>query len=385
MRILHLSCVAPPQTGGTGQAAFEIVRRLGNRGEQAMLVAPVIRGKKSAEPDAPFVKRLPTLLRWGNAAVLKEIEPLLKETDVIHLHYPFYGTAERVAEYSLWHRKPLVMTFHMDSKAPPPLGIIFDLYRFFAQPAVLRACKKIFVSSFDYADASSVARFKREHPDRFVELPFGVDGKWFHPGADERTRFGIPADAKVIGFVGVMDHAHRFKGVDELLQAASNLDAHLLLVGEGDQRRIFEARAKELGIAERCHFLGRASHDDLAGAYRSMDVFAFPSTNAAEAFGLVAVEAQACGVPVIASNLPGVRTVVRDGETGILVPPKDVDALRAALAKVLGDQSLRSRLSAGALRHASERYNWDHHVDRLMETYQEVTYENSKFQIPNPK
>lgn len=373
MKILHLSCVAPPQTGGTGTVAFEIVRRLVIRGEEATLVSPVLRGGKG-ESDAPFVKRLPTLIRWGNAAAMKGLTPMMKETDVIHLHYPFYGTAEQVAQFCLLHPKPLVMTFHQDPTAPPPLGIVFGLYRVFAQPAILRACKKIFVSSYDYADASSVAGFKREHPDRFVELPFGVDHAWFHPGADERARFGIPAHARVVGFVGVMDYQHRFKGVDELLRAASRLDSniHLLLVGEGDQRRIYEARAKELGVADRCHFIGRASSDDLASAYRSMDVFAFPSTNAAEAFGLVAAEAMACGVPVVASFLPGVRTVVRDGAAGLLVPPGDVPALRDALASLLGDESRRRAFASAAREDASARFDWDRHVGRLVEEYQKL-------------
>jgi glycosyltransferase involved in cell wall biosynthesis len=374
MKILHLACVAPPETGGIGQTAFEIVRRLVNRGEQVTLIAPQLRGKRT-EPDGPFLKRLPTFIRWGNAAALSNLNPHLAEADVIHLHYPFYGTAEQVAEYCLWHKKPLVMTFHMDAKAPMPLGIIFDLYRVFAQPAILRACKKIIVSSFDYADTSSIAGFKREHPDRFAELPFGVDHAWFHPGADARTRFGFTPEMNVVGFVGVMDHAHRFKGILELLAAAKDLpaDVRLLLVGDGDQRRVYEAKAKELGITERCHFAGRLSHDELVEAYRSMDVFAFPSTSAAEAFGLVAAEAQACGVPVVASNLPGVRTVIRDGETGILVPPMDVNALRGALSKIVDDQGLRSRMSEAAHQFALARFNWDMHVNGLMDVYREVT------------
>jgi len=374
MRLLHLSCVAPPQLGGTGRVAFEIVKRLVAQGEDATLIAPQPKAAFT-EPDAPFVKRLPAFPRWGNAAALQGLQPYLAEADVIHLHYPFYGTAEQVAQYCLWHRKPLVMTFHMDAKSSGILGLTFALYRIFAQPAVLRACKKIFVSSFDYADASSVASFKAAHPDRFVELPLGVDHERFVPGEGDRARFGIPAEAKVVGFAGAMDHAHRFKGVLELLAAVRSLPAqtHVLLVGEGDRRRLYEAKAKELGIAERCHFAGHVPQDDLPSAYRSMDVFAFPSTNGAEAFGLVAAEAMACGVPVVASDLPGVRTVVRNGETGLLVPPKDVNALRSALAKLLEDDPLRREYGIAAHRLAAERFDWNRHVDGLMEAYREVT------------
>jgi glycosyltransferase involved in cell wall biosynthesis len=372
MNILHLSCVAPPQTGGIGQVANEIVKRLRDRHLDATLVSPKLK-RDLGELDPVWVERFPAFIRWGNAAALGGIEKRMKSADVIHLHYPFFGTAEKVAQYCLWHKKPLVMTFHMDATARPPLGIAFSIYRLFAQPAVLRACKKIFVSSNDYADASSVSGFKKANPDRFIELPFGVD-KSFTPGDKTLSKFGIPNDARVIGFVGAMDHAHRFKGIEQLLETVRNLpkDVHLLLVSDGNRRRIYVAKAQDLGIANRCHFVGRLSNEDLLDAYRTMDVFAFPSTSGAEAFGLVAAEAAACGIPAVASYLPGVRTVVKDLETGLLVPPKDVAALRDALEKLLEDKELRKKYGKAAREYASERFDWDVHVDTLIGVYNEL-------------
>ncbi|MBD3251593.1 glycosyltransferase [Candidatus Uhrbacteria bacterium] len=370
MQVVHLSCVAPPQTGGIGQVAFEQVKRLRQKGVQAYILAPTLKTTpREAEED--FVVRRQAFIRWGNAAALSDIDRDLKKADVIHLHYPFFGTAEKVAQWCLWRKKPLVMTFHMDAQAPFPMGLVFDAYRILAQPAVLRACKKIFVSSADYADASSIAGFKHAHPDRLMELPFGVEDV-FAPGAGDRSRFDLPEDVPVIGFVGGMDRAHAFKGVPVLLKAFASLrdEARLLLVGQGELERIFEARAKELKIAPACRFTGRlASREDLANAYRCMDLFAFPSTSGAEAFGLVAAEAERCGAPVVASNLPGVRTVVRDGETGTLVKPNDPAQLCIALQRLLADRPLRERYAHQAAVFAREQFNWDVHVERLMEEY----------------
>ena len=368
MKILHIACTAPPETGGTGQSAFEIVRRLRLRGMDARLIAPTLR-KSYDEKDEPWVVRLPSFIRWGNAAALSGLDSYMAESDVIHLHYPFFGTAEAVAQYCLWHRKVLVMTFHMDACAPFPLNAVFGAYRIFAQPAIIRSCARIFVSSKDYTEHSSLGGFFAAHSERFVELPFGVDRKRFSPGADARASFGIPADRKTIGFTASLDHAHRFKGLPELLRATSRIpDAHLLIVGDGDQRRIYEALASQLKISDRCHFVGRLPYERLADAYRSMDVFAFPSTGRAEAFGLVAAEAAACGIPTVASDLPGVRTVVRHDETGLLVPPRDVTKLADALRSILSDRVTHDRLA----RHAaisSARFDWDKHVDRLIEEY----------------
>jgi glycosyltransferase involved in cell wall biosynthesis len=394
MNVLHLSCVAPPETGGIGQAASEIVERLCARGVTATLVAPALR-VKHAEPDPAWVKRVPTFLRVGNAAILQGLKSLIQQADVVHLHYPFFGVAESVAQDCLWMRKPLVMTFHMDATSDGIASAVFDtnilgrvpgmravrkacvaipdtLYRVLVQPAIVRAARTIFVSSADYADHSSIAGFRRTHMARVKELPFGVDSERFCPSVTPSFYASVAPGKRLVGFVGGMDAAHAFKGIPVLLQALTFLptDVHALLVGDGAQRRIFEAKARELGIADRAHFVGRASHEHLPHAYSAMDVLAFPSTGAAEAFGLVAVEAMACGVPVVASNLPGVRSVVADGVTGLLVPPSDAEALAQALSRILDSAMLREGMSRAARERATSRYSWDRHVDGLIEEYQ---------------
>lgn len=168
-----------------------------------------------------------------------------------------------------------------------------------------------------------------------------------------------------------MDAAHAFKGVPVLLRALSLLpkDVHVLLVGDGPRRAAYEREARALGVAERCHFVGRVSSERFTDVYRSMDVFAFPSTNAAEAFGLVAVEAMSCGVPVVASDLPGVRSVVADGTTGLLVPPNDPAALADALNRLLEQDDLRRGMGRAARERAVARYDWDRHIEELTKTY----------------
>lgn len=370
MRIIHIACIAPPDLGGIGQSAHEMVKSLRACGEDAVLVAPKRRVSDGAE-DESWVIRLPSLLRWGNGAMLRGLDRLIKGADVVHLHYPFFGTAEAVAQSCLMHRKPLFMTFHMDATASFPFGLIFEAFRMMSQPAILLASQRIFVSSFDYAKHSSLKRFMDAHADRIIENPFGVDPA-FHPGAQDRAIFGIPEDAFVAGFVSSMDHAHQFKGIRIFLEAMTKLPAnvHALLVGDGDRRVIYESWAKEKGITDRCHFVGRLPREDVPTAYRTMDVFAFPSTGRAEAFGLVAAEALACGVPVVASELPGVRTVVLHEETGLIIPKNDVSALTSAIERLRTDASFRERLASRASRDASLRFDWNHHAEILAKAYE---------------
>jgi glycosyltransferase involved in cell wall biosynthesis len=196
-------------------------------------------------------------------------------------------------------RPPVVMTFHMDALPVDWKGWLLSLHRLFIQPLLVRKMERVFVSSLDYARQSSLRSWFASHPERVLELPFGVDTDFFSPGPKTRERFSLPESCPVMTFVGGMDTAHAFKGVEELLSAFALLhgDAHLLLVGDGDRRTAHEERARALGVASRTHFLGRVDRETLRDAYRTADLFAFPSTSGAEAFGLVALEAQACGVP----------------------------------------------------------------------------------------
>jgi len=127
-----------------------------------------------------------------------------------------------------------------------------------------------------------------------------------------------------------------------------------------------------VGIADRAHFAGRIPAEKLPEAYAAMDVLAFPSTSGGEAFGLVAAESQACGVPVISSDLPGVRTVVLDRRTGLHIPPKDSAALKEAILKLTSNDELRRFYGNEAKKWAKERFNWNTHVARLESVYREL-------------
>lgn len=368
MRVVHLVCEAPPEIGGMGKSALRQVAGLRARGIDAKLIAPEIH---DAAQEASFVKRLPYVWRIGNASTLNAWREAVEHADLIHLHYPFYGTGEFVLLGSAT-LPPIVVTYHMDATASGLRGMLFRLERFFFQSVMLKRAKKILVSSFDYAKHSTVAGIFRRMPDVFVEHPFGIDTHAFSPGPAMRTRFSVPDGAPCFLFVGGLDTAHAFKGVDILLQALALIpDAHLLLAGDGDLRPRYEEQAQISGIASRVHFLGKVDETTLVDAYRTVDALAFPSTSSAEAFGLVALEAQACGTPVVASDLPGVRTVVKDGVTGFLAPVGDVERLADRLRQIATDHSLRQRMSVEAVKHASG-YSHEAHIDGLLRVYQDI-------------
>jgi len=356
MRILHLSCVSPPEIGGIGAVASREVEGLCLDGFDAHL--------------ASLNTHLST--RFGNAGRIYSLEHLVKEVDVVHLHYPFFGTDEYIAKL----RKKgivrrLVVTFHMDAEASGLKGMIFSQYRRLFQDEIMNLVDAIIVSSKDYAMTSSIKKWE----SKMIEIPFGIDEQRYYPlNPSEYLQENIStADLKRILFVGGMDKAHAFKGVSILLTALKNVqNAHTIFVGDGDLKKTYEAQAKEDGILDRVSFVGRKNENELIHLYQTTDVLAFPSTSRAEAFGLVALEAQACGVPVIASDLPGVRTVVQNEKTGLLIPVGDVMALSNGLNRLLSDPEERIRFGENGRRRVLDHFTWKKHLKNLEAVYQKV-------------
>lgn len=362
LRVRHLACLAPPRMGGIGAAALRLCEGLQERGIQAELAVPQV---AEGAPTHPLIRPWPSYLVLGNGAIFKSVRALFDETDVVHLHYPFFG----VAEFLLLMRplKPVVVTFHMDAEPEGWRYLFVWAQRKLLQPYLLGRASKILAASFDYIRSSSASVSLGADPSRWEELPFFVDDAVYVPIAK------TPSDRLRVLFVGVLDRAHLFKGVREALEAIAQVpEAVLTIVGDGDQRAVLEGEAKKRGIEDRVVFVGKISTEDLIRAYQAADVLLFPSTNKAEAFGLVALEAQACGTPVIASNLPGVRTVVKDGETGILVQPGSVSDIVAALKKIRGDAAWREQLGRNARTHVEARFRRSDILDRHVRIYQEL-------------
>jgi glycosyltransferase involved in cell wall biosynthesis len=190
---------------------------------------------------------------------------------------------------------------------------------------------------------------------------------------DPRARHGIPATAKLLLFVAALDRAHHFKGLGTLLQAARYLprDLHLLIVGDGDLREAYRQQSARLNLADRVAFAGAIAHADLPPYFRSADLTVLPSSPP-ESFGLVLIESLACGTPLVASNIPGVRTVVEDGGDGLLVEPRNPLALAEAITRMLRDEGARREMGRRGRAKVEARYDWQAVGARLEAIYRHV-------------
>jgi len=367
MRIAQVTPVYPPR-GGIGTVAAQYANCLSDLGDDVTIFTPRYRDVGLASN----VKWLRGWFRFGNAAFIPSLIWKLRRFDIIHLHYPFYGGAIFSALAALIWSTPLIVTYHMKTQASGLLGCIFRAHRLVLEPFIFFQAKKILVSSLDYAQSVGLSG------EKITELAFGVDTHCFSPGPARSLRqsHGIPEGATLFLFVGGMDDAHYFKGLEVLIHALSQLDRdknwHAIFVGDGNNRQKYESFVRNYSLTERVHFVGRVSDYDLPEYFRAADAHLLPSVDRSEAFGLVTLEAASSGVMSIVSNLPGVRTLVEFRETGLLVEPGDVESLLGALDWTISHKDQVERMGIAARNRAQVIFEHDEITKRLHRLYKQV-------------
>jgi rhamnosyl/mannosyltransferase len=258
--------------------------------------------------------------------------------DLVHMHFP--DPMAHVSSLMLPRSVPVVITWHSDIVRQARL---LKLYRPL-QYAILR-CAAAIIAPTPSHFAASIELARLPLSDRFRTVPFGVDVPTFareHAMAAEiRARY---PEALVFA---LGRHVY-YKGFEYLIDAMeATPGARLLLGGTGPLSDSLRQRAATSRAADRITFLGRIPDADLPAYYQACDVFCMPSVERSEAFGIVQIEAMAAGKPVVCCELGnGVTYVNRHGETGLVVPPRDVPALASALRSLIGDETSRTRLGA---------------------------------------
>lgn len=373
MKIAQIVCAYPPYAGGIGNSAKKIYDFLSQEHEVVNFTPDTLR----------------PLWRRGHGALLPQLLWRLRGFDYIYLHYPFFGAAEIVWLFKLFAKKPkLIVHYHMDVKNLSPANRLLSRPSHLIRKNLLKKAEKIIIASLNYAKHSQIKDIYFAHPEKFEEIPFSVNLSAFRPKdihapstnpaatkaknlIKKITDLFIKRDRLDLIFVGGLDRAHYFKGVDILLKAAANLDKkrwRLRVVGDGDLRPEYEKLADDLDIKDRVTFSGRLSDESLIRALQDSDLLILPSINSNEAFGIVLIEALACGVPLIASDLPGVRSVFKEGREGLLVKPGDIADLSAKLKYIAQNEKKRREMAQAARRLAEIKYSeqvWQKSYTRL--------------------
>jgi glycosyltransferase involved in cell wall biosynthesis len=204
------------------------------------------------------------------------------------------------------------------------------------------------------------------HTPRPIDVvPFGVDPDLFTPASIRPARANI----------GTLRHLERQYGIDVLINSLpiigiTHPQVHSHIGGNGTLASELQQQVEALDLATRVHFHGRIAYPEVPRFLQSLAVFAMPSRS--ESFGVAALEAQACGLPVVASQVGGLPEVVADGTTGLLVPPDDPSALANAIIALLDDPRWRASMGRAGRQWVLEHYQWQASVEQMLHIYEQV-------------
>lgn len=339
-----------PDLGGIARVHVERCRRLAHAG--GVLVSTVahrdanafdaVEGYRIARQSFGIsdAKRLANQIRWARS---------LPPAGILHC-----GNI-RPAGYPVWYmRRPYVVYVYGLDLLKERRKIAGNPFKRWTLRRILGDARGIIAISRWSADLTR--EVMREAgittPPPVVAIDLGTDPTFFQPG--------VVREKTLLTVARLVPH----KGHDVAIRALALLppEVRYTIVGTGDDRARLEALAREAGVAQRVTFAGALSDAEIAKTYATADIYVGLSREEgvqAEGFGISFVEAAASGAPSVAGNSAGVPSAVRDGETGILVPPTDPVTAAAAIRRLLDDRALRDRMGRAARRAVESHYNWD--------------------------
>ena len=280
-----------------------------------------------------------------------EMRSQTANADLIHLHAP-YPPAE-LAQLLLGRGKPAVISYHSDIIRQKRTGKLYGpvLRRVLQRAALVAASSPVYIES---------SPFLQRVRKKCRVIHYGIEIEHFHEteqvrdGARRlRSQYG---ELPLLLFIGRLRH---YKGVDVLIRALHRIQARLLIIGSGPMQEAWQNLAQAEGLADKVLFLGDASERESLTARYAADLFVLPSTNRAEALGIVQLEAMACGMPVVCTELgTGTSYVNRNGVTGLVVPPNDPQTLAASINKLLVSPAMRAKMGAEGRKRVREEFSF---------------------------
>lgn len=366
MRILFLSAANSIHT-------VRWVNALAERGHEVMLVSKADHHEESENIISKKVKiiYLPVCGMKGYYLNAKALKKLYKKADidVINVHYASgYGTLARMAHL------PNILLSVWGS----------DVYDF---PYENKVKEYILRKNLEYADTiASTSVGMGKQTENFLRTkkdikitPFGVDIQKFIPlqksSNNKRINFGIVKSlTKKYGISVVIEAFALFLNT---LSVENRENVSLEIYGKGDQLEELKDLVRIKKLEKRVFFRGYVSNSEVPDALRKVDIFVLGSVCESESFGVSAVEAMACGLPVIATTVSGFREVVDDNKTGFLVPVNDAESMSEKMLELYKNRSLREEMGKRGRQRVEELYDWEICVEKMLEIYKNVKEKNA--------
>jgi rhamnosyl/mannosyltransferase len=376
LHVLHAAKIFPPPIGGIETVLDQMTRGL-------IQIDPNIKvdvlatdpgGHSSFEPleGRLYVDRIRSIAQIARTPIALGYRRKLKmsKADLFHFHFP-YPWAELSFLLS-GIKKPYIVSYHSDIVNQKTLLRFWKPFmnRFLSKAA------RIIVASPHLLENSPFLHGPLA--EKTVVIPFGIDTARFLPSGESRTsaltlRSRLAGSAPLLFFLGRLVY---YKGAQVLIEAIREVDAHLVIAGQGPLEEDLKRSVREYGLDYKVTFVGNISPDLLPVYYQASDLFILPSTENSEAFGMVMLEAHASGIPVISSDLPtGVVYVNQHKKTGLCVKARDSKALADGIRTMLADNDLRRSMGTFAQARACLEFDTRIMAERYHKLYNDVLTE----------
>jgi len=369
LRLLHVYKDYYPVVGGMENHIRILARGAMARGAQVtVLVTSPGRRTEIVELDGVKVIKAGRLAAPASTPISLALLAWMRrlEADITHLHFPYpWG---EMAHLVCGRSPRTVITYHSDVVRQKNLLRVYGpLMR-----RVLAKADRIIATSPNYVQSSS---HLSQVAEKCTVIPLGIDLAPFLKAQEEdvewlRQRYRPP----LLLFVGLLRY---YKGLGYLIQAMKEVNARLVVVGSGPMKQEWQSLATRLGLADKVFFEGRVEDGLLPAYYQACDLFVLPASHRSEAFGVVQVEAMACGKAVVSTELgTGTSFVNVDGETGLVVAPRDPEALAHGINRLLSDDQLRTQMGGKAKLRAAREFSHEVMIDRVLELYHGLLQES---------
>lgn len=367
MKVIQVNKLYYPHIGGIEKTVYDIASELKEKMDIEILVCNVHKNDVIEYVEDVKVTRAGSLGTYFSMPVSLRFLKLLGKgnADIYHLHLPF---PLGVISYLL--KKPkgkIVVTWHSDIIKQKR---ILKLYK----PFLMRFLKKVDVILTTSPQMIDNSPFLSKFKDKCKVVPSGIDVTPFINITDKqiekiqalRKKYG----QRIVFFMGRLVY---YKGISYLIDAMKDINAKLLIAGTGNLQQELKEKVKEMGIINKVEFLGRLDDEEVPLFYHACDIFVLPSIENSEAFGLVQLEAMACGKPVISTNLPtGVPFVNQHNKTGIIVEPKNSEQLKKAINYLLDNRNIRMQFGECARKRVINKFTKEVMANRIYDIYKKI-------------
>ena len=363
MKIIQTPVRFRPYTGGVENYVYYLSKELVRLGHEVTVVCANEPKTKNYEViEGMGVKRLYYPFKIANTNITPNLLYTLSKEgfDLIHTHLPTPWSADLSALVSKIKGKPLVLTYHNNIVGFGVASHLANAYRKTMMKFVLSRADSIIVTNKKQLKFSP---FLSDYIEKIKIIPPGVDTEKFKPTKIEK-------EENSLFFLSVLDRFHGYKGLKYLLEALKIVkkeikDVKLTVGGRGELAEYYKRISNSLGLEDNVDFVGHIPESELVEHYNRSELFVLPSFSAEqEGFGIVLLEAMACGLPVVTTEIVGLADEIESERAGLIIHPKDIDSLANAIIMTLKNEKIGKNA-----RMLASKYDWRKIAEEISKLY----------------